>query len=137
MEPVVRNEIEGLKWFASLRCTLLKIFIEHLFPARRVDLRSVRNYTVEIKQDRVVSVTVDRAFALGLSHRSLLLQRGITRLSDNRLNLILATTPARATTTLMSRWTRWSAAAHRLKRCRPPSNGPPPRKPPPAPISSQ
>jgi hypothetical protein len=71
METVVRNQIEGLKFFASLRGALLKVFIEHFFPARRVDLRSVRNYTVEIKQDRVVPVTVDHAFALGLSHRSL------------------------------------------------------------------
>src|SRR5262245_44611548 len=70
MEPVVRNDIEGPKCFASLRGTLLKVFIEHLFPARRVDLRSVRNYAVEIKQDRVVSVTIDHARALGLSHRS-------------------------------------------------------------------
>src|SRR5262249_27103984 len=70
MQPVVRNEVEGLKWFASLRGTLAKVFIEHLFPARRVDLRSVRNYAVEIKQDRVVPVTVDHACALGPSHRS-------------------------------------------------------------------
>src|SRR5262249_15757896 len=65
-----RNGVEGLKGFGYLRGTLVKVFIEHLFPARRVDLRSVRNYAVEIKQDRVVPVTVDHACALGPSHRS-------------------------------------------------------------------
>jgi hypothetical protein len=89
MEPVVRNQIEGLKCFASLRCALLKVFIEHFFPARRVDLRSVRNHTVEIKQDRVVPVAVDHACALGPSHRSLSFTKGIPPVSDNRLDSVL------------------------------------------------
>src|SRR5262249_30548985 len=70
MQPVGRNEGEGVKWFASLRGALAEVFIEQLFPARRVGLRGVRNYAVEIKQDRVVPVTVDHACALGPSHRS-------------------------------------------------------------------
>src|SRR5262249_17995499 len=74
--PAVPDHVEGPKCFASLRGTLLKVFIEHLFPARRVDRRSVRNYAVEIKKDRVVPVTVDHARALGLSHRSLSRYKG-------------------------------------------------------------
>jgi hypothetical protein len=71
MEPVVRGEIERTKCFASLRPTLLKELVKHLFPTSRVDAGGVRDHTVEIEQDGVVLVAGDRKFAPGLPHRSL------------------------------------------------------------------
>src|SRR5262249_35452080 len=88
-EPGIRNEIEGGKYFSSLRCSPLKVIIQHLFSARRVDLRSVRNHAVEIKQDRVVPVTVDHAFTLGLSHRSLSCYKGAPSTERQSLNPLL------------------------------------------------
>src|SRR5262249_1693197 len=70
MEPVVGNDIEGPKCFASLRGTLLKVFIEHLLPARRMDAGGVGHDPVEIKEDGVVPVAAD-AFAIRLRHGSL------------------------------------------------------------------
>src|SRR5438105_15148573 len=49
IEAIVRVNIEGTKCVASLRRTLLKIFVKHLFPARRVNTGSVGNHTVEIE----------------------------------------------------------------------------------------
>src|SRR4029434_10580587 len=77
MEPVVRKKIKGPKWFASLRRTLLKVVVEHLFPARRVDFRSIRDHTIEVKKDRVVPVTVDHTCALRLLHRLLSCYKGL------------------------------------------------------------
>src|SRR4029077_1968526 len=41
IQPVVRDNIEGTKYFASLRRTLLQKFVKHPFPASRVDAGSV------------------------------------------------------------------------------------------------
>ena len=49
--------------------TLLKIFVEHLFPTRRVDA-GVRYHAVEVKKDGVVLVAAD-ALAIRLPHGSL------------------------------------------------------------------
>ena len=65
IEPVVRGEIEGTKCFASLRRTLLKVLVEHLFPTRRVQVGGVRYHTVEVKKDGVVLVAGDRRLLLG------------------------------------------------------------------------
>src|SRR5215475_15543107 len=35
-EAIVRGDIEGTKCFASPRRTLLKVFVKHLFPSRRM-----------------------------------------------------------------------------------------------------
>jgi hypothetical protein len=59
VEPVVRGEIEGAKRFPFLFRTLLKIFVEHLLPTRRVEAGGVRYYAVGVKKDGVVLVTVD------------------------------------------------------------------------------
>jgi hypothetical protein len=71
IEPVVRREIEWTKCFASLRCTLLKVLIKHLFPTRRVDAGGICDHTVEIEQDGVVLVACDCRFGLGPSRWSL------------------------------------------------------------------
>src|SRR5262245_13358079 len=70
MEPVVGNDIEGPKCFASLRGALLKVLMGHLFPARRMDAGGVGHNPVEIKEDGVVPVAAD-AFAIRLRHGSL------------------------------------------------------------------
>jgi hypothetical protein len=59
VEPVVCGEIEGAKRFPSLPRTLLKIFVEHLFPALRVEAGGVRYHAVEIKEDGVVLFAAD------------------------------------------------------------------------------
>src|SRR5262249_8742448 len=51
-------------------------------------LSSYPSGTIQIKQDRVVPVTIDHARALGLSHRSLSLHKGASLHSDNRLTLV-------------------------------------------------
>src|SRR4030095_7594806 len=56
IEPVVRGEIEGTKWFASLFRTLLKVLLKHLFPTRGVEVGGVRYHTVEVEEDGVVLV---------------------------------------------------------------------------------
>jgi hypothetical protein len=70
VKPVVRGEIEGAEYVPSLLCTLLKIFVEHLFPTPRVKGGGVRYHTVEIKKDGVVLVATD-ALAIRLRHGSL------------------------------------------------------------------
>jgi hypothetical protein len=50
--------------------TLLKIFVEHLFPTRRVEAGGVRYHAVEVKKDGVVVVAAD-ALAIRLPHGSL------------------------------------------------------------------
>ena len=59
VEPVVRGEIEGAKCFPFCARTLLKIFVEHLFPTRRVEAGGVRYHAVEVKKDGVVLVAAD------------------------------------------------------------------------------
>jgi hypothetical protein len=49
IEAIVRGNIERTKCVASLRRTLLKIFVKHLFPTRRVHTGGVGNHTVEIE----------------------------------------------------------------------------------------
>jgi hypothetical protein len=66
MEPIISGGIKGAKCFASLRCTLLKVFVEHLFPARRVDAGGIRDHSVEIEQNSVVLVACDCPIGLGL-----------------------------------------------------------------------
>src|SRR5262245_303040 len=56
IEPVVSVEIEGAKCFSSLRRTLLKILVEHLFPTLRVEFGGVRYHTVKVKKDGIVLV---------------------------------------------------------------------------------
>src|SRR5262249_22259075 len=135
MEPVVRNDIEGPKCFASLRGTLLKIFIEHLFPARRVDLRSVRNYAVEIKKDRVVPVTVDHARALGLSHRSLSRYKGHPSTERQLLKPVVQPDVRESDHDIHGQVISVKRVGSPVKRCRPPSNEPR-RMPLPGPISN-
>jgi hypothetical protein len=50
--------------------TLLKIFVEHLFPTRRVDAGGIRYHAVEIKEDGVVLIAAD-ALAIRLPHEPL------------------------------------------------------------------
>jgi hypothetical protein len=50
--------------------TLPKVFVKHLLPTDRVESGSVRYYTIEIKKNGVVLVTID-ALALGPRHESL------------------------------------------------------------------
>jgi hypothetical protein len=50
--------------------TLPKVFVEHLFPARGMEVGGVRYDTVEVKKDGVVLVAID-PLALGLPHKSL------------------------------------------------------------------
>src|SRR5262245_44501489 len=135
MEPVVRNDIEGPKCFASLRGTLLKVFIEHLFPARRVDLRSVRNYAVEIKKDRVVPVTIDYARALGLSHRSLSRYKGHSSTERQLLKPLVRHDVSDTDNDIHGQVTSLKRVGSLVKRCRPPSNEPR-RMPLPGPIAS-
>jgi hypothetical protein len=47
--PIVSSEIEGKECFASLRGTLLKMLVEHIFPARRVQVGGVRDHAVKIE----------------------------------------------------------------------------------------
>jgi hypothetical protein len=72
MEPIISGGIKGAKCFASLGCTLLKVFVEHLFPTRRMDAGGIRDHTVEVEQNGVVLVTSDNALNFGLQHRSFL-----------------------------------------------------------------
>src|SRR6516162_1421613 len=51
IKPVVRVDLEGVKGFASLRRTHLKVLVKHLFPARRVNAGSVGDHTVEVEQN--------------------------------------------------------------------------------------
>src|SRR5215470_16509310 len=60
-----------MKCFASLRRTLLKVFVEHLFPTRCMNVGGVRYHTVEVKKYGVVPLASDHAAALGLPHRPL------------------------------------------------------------------
>src|SRR5215469_6787450 len=71
VEPIVCGDVEGVKRFASLRRTLFKILVEHLFPAHRVYAGGVGDYTVEIEEDGVVPVAVDCTFGFKLPHGSL------------------------------------------------------------------
>jgi hypothetical protein len=71
MEPIIGAGIKGAKFFASLRCTLQKILIKHLFPTRRVDAGGICDHTIEIEQDGVVLVACDCPFGLGLPRWSL------------------------------------------------------------------
>src|SRR2546428_4857710 len=75
IEPVIRGDLEGTKWFAGVRSALLKVRIKHLFPTRRVYGRGVRDHAVEVEQDGIVLVADDRTLAIGLPHRSLLCKR--------------------------------------------------------------
>src|SRR5262245_52900406 len=61
MKTVVRGKIERAKGFASLVRTFLKVFVEHLFPTRRVELGGIRNHTVEVEEHGVVLITVDHS----------------------------------------------------------------------------
>jgi hypothetical protein len=49
IEPVIRGEIKGTECFPAVPRTLLKVFVEHLFPALRVEAGGVRYYTVGSK----------------------------------------------------------------------------------------
>jgi hypothetical protein len=60
-----------MKCFASLRRTLLKVFVEHLFPTRRVNVGRVRYHTIEVKKYGIVPLPSDHASALGQLHRTL------------------------------------------------------------------
>src|SRR5262249_31162861 len=88
IEPVVRGEIEGAKCFASLRRTLLKVLVEHLFPTGRVEAGGVRYHTVEVEKDGVVLVARDHAPAVGL-HRPLSCYRRTSLSFDSLTALIL------------------------------------------------
>jgi hypothetical protein len=70
--PIVRVDIEGAKYFASLRCTRPQVLVEHLFPTRRVEAGGVCYHTVEIKKDGVVLVAGDhprlRSSSIGGAH---------------------------------------------------------------------
>src|SRR5262249_60984763 len=46
IEAIVRGDIEGTKCVASLRRTLLKVLVEHLFPTGRVEAGGVRYQTL-------------------------------------------------------------------------------------------
>src|SRR6516165_6518895 len=70
IEAIVRGDIEGTKSFASLRRTLLKVFVKHLFPTRRMYAGGVGDHAVEVKKDGIVLVAAD-ALAIGLPHGSL------------------------------------------------------------------
>src|SRR6516164_2421943 len=71
VESVVGGKIEGSKCFTSLVRTFLKVFVEHLFPTRRVELGGIRNHTVEVKEHCFVLTAADQAPVLGLlPHRS-------------------------------------------------------------------
>src|SRR6516162_9721489 len=70
VEPIVRGEIEGAECFSSLPRTLLKIFVEHLFPTPRVNVGGVCYHAVEVKKDGIVLVAAD-ALAIRLPHGSL------------------------------------------------------------------
>jgi hypothetical protein len=59
IESVVRGKIEGTECFPAMPRTLLKVLVEHLFPALRVEAGGVRYYTVEIKEDGVVLIAAD------------------------------------------------------------------------------
>src|SRR2546421_6989782 len=72
IEPVIRGDLEGTKWFACVRSALLKVRIKHLFPTRRVYAGSVRDHAVEVEQDGIVFVAGDRILVIGLLHDSLL-----------------------------------------------------------------
>src|SRR4030095_5600387 len=72
IEPVIRGDLEGTKWFAGVRSALLKVRIKHLFPTRCVYGGGVRDHAVEVEQDGIVCVAGDCTLALGLLHRSLL-----------------------------------------------------------------
>src|SRR6516164_3441236 len=71
IEAVVRGDIEGTKYFASLRRTLLKVFVKHLFPTRRMYAGGIGDHAVEVEQDGVVPVAGNRTRARGLLRRSL------------------------------------------------------------------
>ena len=70
IKAIVGGNIEGAKCFAPLRRTLLKVLVEHLFPARRVHACSVGNHTVKVEQNGIVPLAGDLTLALGLLHRS-------------------------------------------------------------------
>src|SRR6516164_7911237 len=59
IEAVICGEIKGAECFASLRCTLQEVLVEHLFPRRRMQVGGVRDDTVEVEQDGVVLVAGD------------------------------------------------------------------------------
>src|SRR5713101_1699274 len=71
IEPVIRGDLEGTKWFACVRSALLKVRIKHLFPTRRVYAGSVRDHAVEVEQDGIVCVAGDRTLVIELLHGSL------------------------------------------------------------------
>ena len=71
IEPIVCGDIEGTKRRAPLGGTLLKVLVEHLLPACRVNAGGVGDHTVEVEQDGVVLVSGDRTLALGQRHRLL------------------------------------------------------------------
>src|SRR6516162_6289080 len=71
IEPIVRGDIEGMKCFAFLRRTLLKVLVEHLFPRRRVNAGGVGDRTIKVEQDGIVPVSGDRTLGIGLWHFSL------------------------------------------------------------------
>jgi hypothetical protein len=71
IEAIVGGDIEGTKCFAPLRRTLLKVFVKHLFPTRRMYTGGIGDHTVEVEQDGVVLVSGDRTLALGLPRRLL------------------------------------------------------------------
>src|SRR5215469_7190745 len=92
IEAIVRGDIEGTKCFASLRRTLLKVFVKHLFPTRRMYAGGVGDHTVEVEQDGVVPVAGDRTRARGLPRRSLSIC-----FAHSLLLAILASYPMRGT----------------------------------------
>ncbi|MGZ3302119.1 MAG: hypothetical protein ACXVBG_14530, partial [Isosphaeraceae bacterium] len=85
VEPIVRGEIEGAECFTSLLRALPKIFVEHLFPTRGVEVSGIGYYTVEVKKDGVVLVAI-HTLALGLPHESL--SRYPRTCKHNRLAMI-------------------------------------------------
>src|SRR5262245_15936578 len=70
MESVGRGEVEGAKRFAPLRRAFLEVFVEHLFPARRMQLGGVGNHAIEVKKHGLVLVAADDAPLALLPHRS-------------------------------------------------------------------
>src|SRR4029453_8729934 len=49
IEPVIRGDLEGTKWFTGVRITLLQVRIKHLFPTHRVYGGRVRDHAVEVE----------------------------------------------------------------------------------------
>jgi UvrD-like helicase family protein len=68
IEPVILRDVEGTKDFTILCGALLKILVKRLFPAGRVQVCGIRDYTVHVEQNSVIPVTSDHIFTLGSPH---------------------------------------------------------------------